>query len=562
MIAACRVLIIGGYGNFGSRLARLLYADPRFQLLIGGRSLEKAAAFTATLGGRAEAVLFNRDGDIPAQLRARAPTVVIDASGPFQIMGDDPYRVPQAAIALGIDYADLADSRAFVSGIVALDEAAKAADVFVLSGLSSLPALSFAAIEKLAGNFDEVHHIASGIAPSPHAGIGLNVVKAIASYGGKPVEVMQGGKSSAGYGLIDAENMVIAPPGCLPLRRRQFVLADAPDLDLLSRRFQGLQSSFTGAGTEPQILQRLLRLLARLVKLRLLPSLLPFAPLIHGASRRIAFGEHRGGMFVRLRGTGHDGNPLEASWHLTADGDDGPNIPVVGAEAVLRTLADGVRPPSGARPAAGAVALEAFDESFRRFAIRTGIRHVKPGDAGLPLYRRVLGSAWESLPPAVAAMHGLGSGEYVAAGRARVERGKGAIASLVAAIVGFPKAADDVAIRVRFRVEDGRETWTRDFGGKRFESHQSEARGGNAHLLAEDFGPFRVLMALIVDGARLRLVVRGWSFFGISLPLALAPGGDTFEEERDGRFRFHVEISGPLTGLIVRYTGWLEKSAG
>ena len=40
--------------------------------------------------------------------------------------------------------------------------------------------------------------------------------------------------------------------------------------------------------------------------------------------------------------------------------------------------------------------------------------------------------------------------------------------------------------------------------------------------------------------------------------LWLAPKGPAFEEERDGRFRFHVEIGHPLTGLIVRYQGWLQ----
>jgi len=30
---------------------------------------------------------------------------------------------------------------------------------------------------------------------------------------------------------------------------------------------------------------------------------------------------------------------------------------------------------------------------------------------------------------------------------------------------------------------------------------------------------------------------------------------------RTVRFRFHVEISHPLTGLIVRYRGWLEPNA-
>lgn len=557
--AAFRVLIIGGYGNFGGRLARLLAGDLRFHLLIGGRSLQKAAAFAREIGGSAEPVTFDRDGDVHRQLQMLAPAVAVDASGPFQMMGDDPYRVPRAAIALGIDYLDLADSRAFVGGIGALNEAARAAGTFVLSGLSSFPALSLAVADRLAEDFSQVHHVGAGIAPSPHAGIGLNVVKAITSYGGKPVIVTRDGQSVTKTGLTGAIGMVIAPPGGVPLRHRRFMLVDTPDLDLLPQRFGDLQSSHTGAGTEPRTLQRLLGLAAHLVHLRLLPSLLPFAAMIHHISRRFASGEHRGGMFVRATGIGRDGQPLQASWHLTAEGDDGPYIPVIGAEALLRRLAGGARPESGARPAAGSVTLADFEAGFKRFAIRSGVRRNGAGESALPLYQRLLGRAWNDLPSSVRAMHDAGEGEYTATGRARVDRGTGLTASVVAAIIGLPKAAGDVAVRVRFRIEGSRETWIRDFGGRRFKSVQSEGRGRNACLLAEDFGPVRVLMALVTDGPKLRLMVRSWRFLGIPLPLALAPGGEVYEEERDGRFNFHVEIAAPLIGLIVRYVGWLER---
>jgi hypothetical protein len=39
----------------------------------------------------------------------------------------------------------------------------------------------------------------------------------------------------------------------------------------------------------------------------------------------------------------------------------------------------------------------------------------------------------------------------------------------------------------------------------------------------------------------------------------LCPHSDSYEASDDGRFRFHVEISHPLMGLIVRYRGWLER---
>lgn len=91
----------------------------------------------------------------------------------------------------------------------------------------------------------------------------------------------------------------------------------------------------------------------------------------------------------------------------------------------------------------------------------------------------------------------------------------------------------------------------------RFSSIQEQGRGRFERLLCERFGPFRFGLALVVEGDRLRLVPRGWSFAGLPLPLALAPRVDAYEFCRDGRFHFHVEISHRLMGLIVRYRGSL-----
>ncbi|MEB3045870.1 SDR family oxidoreductase [Rhizobium mulingense] len=563
------LLIIGGYGTFGGRLARLLGDEPRLRLLIAGRSLEKADDFVAELrsprgwagrlggndlGAWLQAVAFDRDGDLIEQLTRLRPDLVIDASGPFQSFGEDPYKVVRACIGLDIDYADLADSTGFVAGISGLDAEARAKGTFALSGLSSLPALSFAALAAMAPQFSRIESVAAGIAPSAHVKIGLNVVKAIASYAGKPVAVLREGGPAAGSGLIDDMRVTIAPPGVAPLASRNFLLVDAPDLALLPQQVPGLQSTFTGVGTEPQALQRLLGLAARLVRLRLLPSLRPFSRVLQEASHRFALGAHRGGMFVRAGGLDRDGRRITSSWDLIAEGDDGPFIPVIGVEALVRRLLEGIRPESGARPAAGELSLADFEVAFRRFKITSGIR-LDYEEEPLPLYRRILGSAFEQLPPALAAIHA--GGTRLASGRARIERGGGLLARLVAGVIGFPPAGDDVPVAVRFAADGDGEIWTRSFGAKTFRSWQAAGTGRDRHLLAEVFGPFRVLLALVPEGDRLRLVVRGWRFCGIPLPLFLAPGGDTYEEEREGRFHFHVEIGGRLTGLVVRYTGWL-----
>jgi hypothetical protein len=50
--------------------------------------------------------------------------------------------------------------------------------------------------------------------------------------------------------------------------------------------------------------------------------------------------------------------------------------------------------------------------------------------------------------------------------------------------------------------------------------------------------------------------------FGLALPDWLFPRIEAWEEvDADGRFRFHVDISHALTGLIVLYRGWLEVKA-
>jgi hypothetical protein len=131
-------------------------------------------------------VELDRARDLEPRLRAIAPDLIVDASGPFQAYGKNPYRVVETAIALGIHYIDLSDGADFVRGITRFDDAARARGVFVLSGVSSCPVLTAAVVRRLSVDMARVESIAGGIAPSPYADIGLNVIRATASYAGKP----------------------------------------------------------------------------------------------------------------------------------------------------------------------------------------------------------------------------------------------------------------------------------------------------------------------------------------------------------------------------------------
>jgi len=552
-----RVLILGGYGTFGGRLARLLADDARLTLIIAGRSLKHAEAFCAALAARAALVpaVFDREGCLDAQLSELAPDIVIDASGPFQGYAE-PYRLVQAAITHGINYLDLSDGSDFVDGIAKFDAAAREGGVFLLAGASSFPVLTAAVTRQLARGMARVESVSVGIAPSPYAGVGQNVIRAIAGYSGKPVRLIRDGKSDIGYGLTESRRYTVAPPGRMPLGSIRFSLVDVPDLQVLPKLWPGLRDIWMGAGPVPEILHRALNACAWAVRLKLFPSLLPLAGLMHRAINVLRWGEHRGGMFVEVAGRDADGARIVRAWHMIAEGDDGPLIPSMACDAIVRHCLDGRPPKPGARPAAGDLDLEDYANLFARRAIYSGSREVAPATSSLPLYRRLLGDAYELLPAPLKTMHEL-KHTLVAEGTATVTRGKGLPARIAAALVGFPRAGENVAVRVDFKAEKGAERWTRTFAGRSFHSTQEQGRGRFEWLVCERFGPLCAGMALVVDEGKLRLIVRRWSIFGIPMPLWLAPGGDSYEYAADGRFHFHVEIRHPFTGLIVGYRGWL-----
>jgi Domain of unknown function (DUF4166)/Saccharopine dehydrogenase NADP binding domain len=554
------ILIVGGYGIFGGRIVELLEDEPRLNLTVAGRSLQKANAFCkARQKAKAQLVpaTFDRNGDLAAQIASLRPDILVDASGPFQAYGHDRYRVIEACIGQHVNYLDLADGSDFVAGVGGFDAAARAAGRYVLSGVSSFPVLTAAVVRHLSSDMARVDTIHGGIAPSSFAGVGENVIRAIAGYAGQPVALKRDGKTAMGYPFIEQMRFTVAPPGRLPLRNTMFSLVDVPDLRVLPELWPDATTIWMGAGPVPEILHRALVALAWLVRWSFIPTLSGLAPLMHWATNHLCWGEHRGGMFVAVKGTDRSGEPSGRSWHLLAEGDDGPLIPSMAVQALVRKILDGSPPGPGARAAVQDLELDDYERLFARRTIYTGVRNDSPVVTA-PLYARVLGTAWDELPAAIRNLHDFDKAAS-ARGRASVERGDGLLARLAAFIIGFPKAVADTPINVEFVAADSTETWTRKFGDQSFSSRQFAGSGKSAALLCERFGPLTFAMALVPENGRLTLRLRRWSAFGIPLPMWLCPRSDSYETSEDGQFHFHVRIWHPLTGLIVQYKGWLES---
>ena len=116
-----RVMVLGGYGNFGARICRALAADRTISLLVAGRDGSQASALAAELdqahatGARA-AVVDCQGPHFVQALREHQVELLIHTAGPFQ--GQD-YAVARACAAAGAHYIDLADGRRFVCDFAA-----------------------------------------------------------------------------------------------------------------------------------------------------------------------------------------------------------------------------------------------------------------------------------------------------------------------------------------------------------------------------------------------------------------------------------------------------------
>ncbi|MYZ46264.1 SDR family NAD(P)-dependent oxidoreductase [Rhizobiales bacterium L72] len=538
-----RILVLGGYGGFGARLARRLVGRGH-SVLAAGRNPQKAAALEAACANL-RAVAADRNGDLLPVLAAHRPDLVIDAAGPFQGSG---YQVPLACIAAGIPYVDLADARAFVCGIGTLDEAARRAGVAVVSGASSVPALSGAAARRLAEGMESVRTVDIAISASSRATAGASVARAVLSYAGKPVKLWRARQWTEGRGWQELGRETFVVPERPPLRNRWLALADVPDLELLPAMLPGRPAVTFRAGTESPFQTLGLWGLAWAVRLGAVSSAERFAPLLLRL-QRLTQGpsDGRSAMSVRVSGLA-GGAAVERRWTLLAEDGDGPEIPTLAAVLLAEAIAAG-RVPAGARHASALLPLEAFDPLFATLSVAHG---VDEADLPPPLYRRIMGARFDALPPLVRELHEVHR-DGGASGEGEVVRGGSPVAGLIARMMRFPPAGRH-KLHVAFRESGGIETWTRDFGGHRFRSRL----GVRAGHLVERFGPLRFHFELPSDGAGLRMEMRSWSAFGIPLPMALAPQSLAREWQEGDRFRFEVPVSLPLVGLVVRYTGWLR----
>lgn len=346
-----RILIIGGYGNFGRFIAKRLAQNTNLTLVIAGRTLNKAQALASVLN--AEAALIDINAGLTNSLQSIKPDIVIHTSGPFQSQG---YEVADACIACGVHYIDLADAREFVAGIHALDERAKQAGVIVVSGASSVPCLTSSLIDYYKDDFEVLESVNYGITTAQKTTRGVATTAAILGYTGKSFKTLINGEMQSVFGWQDLHARHYSRLGWRLLGN-----CNVPDLEIFPRLYPELKTVRFYAGLELPFVHVTLWCLSWLVRVGLIKNLKPTALLLLKLSFLFDWlGSANSGFHMELAGKDKSGNEKSINFELIAKSGDGPYIPCMPAILVAQKIANGEIQNAGAKACIGIISKDEY----------------------------------------------------------------------------------------------------------------------------------------------------------------------------------------------------------
>jgi len=362
------VLVLGGTGVFGRRIAANLAKRKELDLVIAARDGASAAAYVRVLGpDRAASLVVDiAKADAVPRLLAAKPAVIVDTVGPFQGRN---LALPRRCAERGIHYVDIADGRARVAEIASLDATARLEHAAIVSGASTLPALSTAIVDELAPNPREVVAIDVGITPGQRTPRGLATARAILGYCGQPIPALGSDEPVYGWGDLD-RHVYPAPVG-----ERWLSNVDTPERALWRTRYPALEHASIRGGLEVSLLHLGLALLSRGVRLGVLPPLARFAP----AFLKIAaafdwLGSDAGAMHVRVMTRDAHARSTTREAFIVAENGDGPQVPAAPAALVVKKLLalPGYAPleKRGAFACVGVLTREEILGELKDFAIR------------------------------------------------------------------------------------------------------------------------------------------------------------------------------------------------
>jgi len=362
-----KVVILGGYGAFGSKIAMNLAKLPAVSLVIAGRSRQKGEIFASSIG--AEYIFCDLKEEALVRQVVDDAFLVIHAAGPFS---GTTHSVARICLEQGAHYLDLGDERVYVAGIATLNEQAERKALFLCSGASTAPGVTSAMVQALAADGLRIHAIHSVLSPGNQNPRGVSTVATVLGYLGRSIAMTVDGQDVKRSGWFDGETITLPPP----VGRRRVYTVDTPDLSLFPAYFGAYTVTFK-AGLELNVMNHSLTILARARRQGWLPSLTRLAKIFTILSWPLyPLGSSHGAAAVWVEGE-KDGQLVKRSLAIVAP-TEGPLVAAAPVILLAQQLLDGRLMQRGAFPCLG---LLAFDE-LMTFLEQFGMQAIWGDDRG------------------------------------------------------------------------------------------------------------------------------------------------------------------------------------
>jgi hypothetical protein len=264
------IAVFGGYGTFGAHAARALAASG-IPVRIAGRDAGKAARFAAALGPEHEGIAADANDAATCARALDGARVAVHCAGPFSTAS---LALPEACLAAGAHYVDIADDRDWFRRLGALGPRFRDRGLAAVAGASSLPGISGALAQLAARRLPSAERARVTLFIGNRNPKGTAAVRSAAGQLGRAFPAPQGRLRG-----FQGRETVDLPP---PFGRRSVYDWNSPELDLFPDLL-GARAMRVKVGFEARIATASFAGLARLGP-RLGPGLLgaiaPFAGLL------------------------------------------------------------------------------------------------------------------------------------------------------------------------------------------------------------------------------------------------------------------------------------------
>jgi hypothetical protein len=302
------IILFGGYGTFGVHAARTL-AAAGLPVRIAGRDAARAD------------VVADVNDPLSTQSALSGARVAINCTGPFSTMT---LALPEACLATGVHYVDIADHRGWIHQLRAQDHEFLKRGLTAAVGCSSLPGISGALAILAARRLPAVERARITLFIGNRNPKGEAAVRAAVTQLGHPFPAPQGML----WGFHGRETVTLPPP----FGPRGVYDWDSPELDLFPKLL-GAREVRVKVGFEARLATLSFAGLARLgprLGGRLLAAMTPVA-------RHTSTFGHSGG-FVKVELFAPDGTPAAATLGRESEGQRMAALP---AAFVAQGLLDG-----------------------------------------------------------------------------------------------------------------------------------------------------------------------------------------------------------------------------